>query len=251
MTLIKAIIIDDEPDSLQALNLALEKFCPQVRISGLYDDPSKGLEALKSVNPDLVFLDIQMPEMTGFDLLDSLGTIDFEIVFVTAYDQYAIKAIKFSALDYLMKPVDPDELIKAVKKVESRKEDKTQIHQYRSVIANLKSYANGLGKIAIPSLDGIIFLEIKDIIYAQAEGNYTNLFLHNKEQLIVTKSLKNFENLLDQQGFFRVHHSYLINLLHIQKYVRGEGGYVELTHGFHVDISRRRKEEFLKILDNM
>ncbi|MGI9543531.1 MAG: LytR/AlgR family response regulator transcription factor [Cyclobacteriaceae bacterium] len=247
--MIRAIIIDDEPGSLQALKLSLGKFCPQVDVLGCYEIPEEGLAAIRSIQPDLLFLDVQMPSMTGFDLLEELEQIDFEIIFVTAYDQYAIKAIKFSALDYLMKPVDVDELTAAISKVENRQDLKMQVHQYRSVIANLKSYANGLGKIAIPSMEGIIFLEIKDIVYGQAEGNYTNLFLQDKETLVVTKSLKDFETLLDQQGFFRVHHSYLINLNHIQKYVKGEGGYVELTGGSKVDISRRKKEEFLKALE--
>ena len=247
--MINAILIDDEVTGLETLRLAIEKYCPDVVIKGTYSSPQKGLEGIREVNPDLVFLDVQMPQMSGFDVLQQAAPATFDVIFVSAHDQYAIKAIKFSALDYLLKPVDVDELIHAVKKVKERLNHKTYFYQYQSVLNNIQLRSGKIEKLAVPSLEGIDFFNTQDIIYCKADGSYTAIILKNNQHVLVCKNLKDFENILMDSGFCRVHHSYLINLRHVQKYIKGEGGYVILTDNHHVDISRRKKEEFLALLD--
>jgi two-component system, LytTR family, response regulator len=249
--MIHALIIDDETDAREALRMTIEKYCPEVSLLGVYDTPQKGLAAIQELQPDLVFLDVQMPHMSGFDLLQQLSPLSFEVIFVTAHDQYAIKAIRFSALDYLLKPVDVDDLMRAVSKVQERLQQKNSTYQYQSVLNNIQYSTRKIEKLAVPTLEGIEFFNTDDIIYCQADGNYTRLFLKDKQSKLISKNLKDFESLLRESGFCRVHHSSLIHMKHVQKYVKGEGGYVILTDNHHVDISRRKKEEFLKLLDRL
>lgn len=246
--MITAVIIDDEDDGRDAIELAVKKYCPEVTIVGTYATPELGLKGIRQLKPSLVFLDVQMPQMSGFDVLQQLSPITFEVIFVSAYDRYAIKAIKFSALDYLLKPVDVDDLIQAINKVKERLHNNNNFFQYQSVLNNVQSKAGKIEKLAVPSVNGIDFFDTADIIYCKADGSYTTLFLKNKQSCVVSKNLKDFENLLTESGFCRVHHSFLINLRHVQKYVKGEGGYVLLTEGHHVDISRRKKDEFIALL---
>jgi two-component system LytT family response regulator len=192
-----------------------------------------------------------MPHKSGFDLLEELGEFNFEVIFVTAYDKYAIRAIKFSALDYLLKPVATDELRKAVQKVEERIRLKGYRNNYASLLENVKYPSGRIEKLAIPISDGILFEKTSDIIYCEADANYTHLFLTGNRKLLVSKNLKDFENMLSDSGFFRVHHAYLINMNHIKKYIRGEGGYVILEEDHHVDVSRRKKEAFLQLFNRI
>lgn len=249
--MIKAIIIDDEHYGRQALKAALEQYAPEVALLSVCESPEQGLEAIRSLHPDLVFLDIQMPNMSGFDLLQQLAPIHFEVIFVTSYDQYAIKAIRFSALDYLVKPVDIDDLIQAVNKAKERIDQGDGSHRYQSVLNNIHYKSGKIEKLAVPTLKGIDFFKTDDIIYCQADGNYCTIHLVNHQKQVISKNLKEFENLLAGSGFCRVHNSFLINLQHVQKYIRGEGGYVILTEDHHVDISRRRKDNFLGMLDSL
>lgn len=249
--MIRAILIDDETDAREALRIEIEKYCPEVALLGVYQSPEEGLAAIQVLQPDLVFLDVQMPQMSGFDLLQQLTPLSFEVIFVTAHDQYAIKAIRFSALDYLLKPVDVDDLIHAVDKAQKRLQQKNSASQYQSVLNNIQYRARKIERLAVPTLEGIEFFETDDIIYCQADGNYTRLFLKDSPSKLISKNLKDFENLLTASGFCRVHHSSLINMKHIRKYVKGEGGYVILTNDYHVDISRRKKEEFLSLLNRL
>jgi two-component system LytT family response regulator len=242
--MITAILIDDEVTGLQSLQLAIEKYCPNVEIAGVYNSPEKGLAGIKEINPDLVFLDVQMPGMSGFDVLQQASPVTFDVIFVSAHNQYAIKAIHFSALDYLLKPVDVDELIHAVNKIKDRPTQNSS-YQYQSVINNIQLKAGKIGKLAVPSLAGIDFFNIQDIIYCKADSSYTTIVLKDSAEVIVCKNLKDFENMLVDAGFCRVHHSYLVNLSHVQKYVKGDGGYIVLTGNHHVAISRRKKDEFL------
>jgi two-component system LytT family response regulator len=251
MEKIRTVIIDDEPHGRLALKNALEKFCPQVKIEGICSDPEEAIEAIRKVHPDLVFLDVQMPVMSGFDLLQALMPVSFEVIFITAYDHYAIKAIKFSALDYLLKPLDVDELIHAVEKVKSRRQDAGNSYRYQSVLNNIYQEYGKIEKLAVPSSEGIDFYNTKDIIYCKADGHYTTLYMKNKRRELITRNLKDIENMLVNSGFCRVHNSYLINLRHVKKYIRGEGGYVILLEDHHVDISRRKKDEFLKMLEKI
>jgi two-component system LytT family response regulator len=249
--MISTIIIDDEEDGQEALKIAIEKYCPDVLIKAVGGSAEEGIELIKNHKPDLVFLDIQMPRMSGFDVLQKVAPITFEVIFVSAHDQYAIKAIKFSALDYLLKPVDVDDLIHALEKVKLRLHSKNHSHQYQSVINNIRYRSEKIKKLAVPSLEGIDLFDTDDIIYCKAEGSYTTLFLTNKQHKLISRNLKDFENLLEESGFCRVHHSFLVNLKHVKRYVKGEGGYVILTDDHHVDISRRKKEEFLALLDRL
>lgn len=251
MTSIRAIIIDDEIDGGEALKIIIGKYCPEISILGVIETPEAGISAIRTLKPDLVFLDVQMPHMSGFDLLQELSPINFEVIFVTAHDQYAIKAIRFSALDYLLKPVDVDDLIHAVKKVQVRISQQNSVHKYQSVLNNIQYKTKNVDRLAVPTFEGIDFFAANDIIFCQADGNYTLLYLVGKQKKLISKNLKDFENLLGSSGFCRVHHSYLINLNHVKKYVRGEGGYVMLTDDLHVDISRRKKDEFLNMLDKL
>ncbi|MGI9551487.1 MAG: LytR/AlgR family response regulator transcription factor [Aurantibacter sp.] len=249
--MIKAIIIDDEQHGRQSLQRALERCCPEVAILESCESPEIGIEAIQSLHPDLVFLDIQMPNMSGFDLLQKISPIDFEVIFVTSYDQYAIKAIKFSALDYLVKPVDQSDLIHAIHRAKERLQKKKSRHSYQSVLNNIHFKSGKIEKLAIPTLDGIDFFRTDDIIYCHADGSYTILHLSNNQQQLISKNLKDFENLLTSSGFCRVHNSSLINMKHVQKYIKGDGGYVLLTENHKVDISRRRKDVFLGMLDKI
>ncbi|MEO0333831.1 MAG: LytTR family DNA-binding domain-containing protein [Bacteroidota bacterium] len=249
--MIRALIIDDEEDAREALRLTVTQYCSEVDLVAVCSSPEEGIQAIKELQPELVFLDIQMPRMSGFELLQQLSPVNFEVIFATAHDHYAIKAIRFSALDYLLKPVDVDDLIQATSKVQERIHQKNSTYQYQSVLNNMQYRARKLERLAIPTLEGIEFFRTDDIIYCRADGNYTKLFLQNQPSQLISRNLKDFESLLGESGFCRVHHSSLINLAHIQKYVKGEGGYVTLTDNHHVDISRRKKEEFLKLLNRL
>ncbi|MEJ7646425.1 MAG: LytTR family DNA-binding domain-containing protein [Chryseolinea sp.] len=249
--MIKALIIDDELTGIETLRIALEKYCPDVEIIGTFHGPHAGLQAIRSLRPDLVFLDIQMPQMSGFDVLQQASPITFDVIFVSAHDQYAIKAIKFSALDYLLKPVDVDELIHAVNKVKGKMNIESAPYQYQSVLNNIQLNHGRIERLAVPSQEGIDFYNTEEIIYCKADGSYTRVVLKNNQEVLVTKNLKDFESMLSESGFCRVHHSYLINLRHVKKYIKGEGGYVILLENHHVDISRRKKEEFLSLLDKL
>jgi two-component system LytT family response regulator len=249
--MIRTIIIDDEHFGRQALSKALEQYCPEVEIIAVCEGPTQGINAIIKHKPHLVFLDIQMPEMSGFDVLQQLSPIEFEVIFVTSFDQYAIKAIKFSALDYLLKPIDVDDLIHAVKKMQERIPQKPNIYSYRSILHNIRHDAGKINRLAIPTTEGIDFFSTEDIIYLEADGNYTTIFLTNQRKHVVSKNLKEFESLLASSGFSRVHNSYLINLDHVRKYIKGEGGYVMLSEGHHVEVSRRRKDAFLNTLNRI
>lgn len=243
--MIRSIVIDDEEDARETLKLALKKYCPNVELLAFCETPEKGLETISNTQPDLVFLDVQMPGMSGFDLLQQLKDINFAVIFVTAYDRYAIKAIKFSALDYLLKPVDPDDLVSSIRKFEETQHTKEHTYRYQSVLSNVKNQQSNIDKLAIPTAEGIIFMETTNIIYCQADGNYTLLYLTGGRTTLVSKPLKDFESMLVDSGFSRIHHASLINMKHIQKYVKGDGGYVILTDNHNVDVSRRKKEAFL------
>lgn len=241
--MIKAIIIDDEPDSLESLRLAVTNFCRSVEVIFTSDSALEGIRAINKFKPDLVFLDVQMPQMSGFDVLQQFDEISFEVIFVTAYNHYAVKAIKFSALDYLLKPVEIDELQRAVKKAEEKINSGTrslQVHTMRG-----ENEKPSFEKIAIPTGEGLLMIDCKDIIRCVAVDNYTEIYVSNHPKLLVTRTLKEFEELLEPHNFFRVHHSHLINLNRIVKYFKGEGGNVLMSDGVQVDVSRRKKEEFL------
>ena len=195
----------------------------------------------------MIFLDIEMPKLNGFEMLNLIKEKNFHVVFTTAYDQYAIKAIKYAAFDYLLKPVDIEELKTAVSRVANSENPQTK-KQIEFLQQNILHPKKQLNKLAIPTLEGLLFYDINDIIQLEANSNYTNIFFTNKTKIIASKTLKEFEELLPTDIFFRTHHSHLINLNYIKRYIKGDGGQIELQNGSYVDVSRRKKEEFLKVI---
>lgn len=249
--MIRAVIVDDEEDARASLQLALGKFCPQVHLLASLADPVQALEELPSLQPDLVFLDVEMPRLSGFGLLEKLGPPPFQIIFVTAHHHYAIRAIRFSALDYLLKPVDIDELMAAVDRAETRLDHQPGSQAYESMLHNLRPQAETGDRLAVPTSSGMDFIPLENLVYCQAEGSYTRLHLASGETKLISKKIKEFEQILDAKRFCRVHHSYLIHLNQVQQYIKGEGGYVIMRNGDHVDISRRKKEAFLRLINRI
>ncbi|MBI2269639.1 MAG: response regulator transcription factor [Bacteroidetes bacterium] len=244
----KAILVDDENGSRESLALILEKYCPQVHILAKADSMTSALTAIQKYEPELVFLDIEMPNGSGFDLLEKIKDIDFDVVFITAYDHYAIRAIKFSAVDYLLKPIDPEDLKHAVKRVEEKRLSKKSLgDKYKTLLSNVKSESK-LKKVAIPDGDGLVFINLTDIIRCDSDGNYTYFILNNGKKIMSSRTLGEYEEMFEGENFFRVHRSHLVNLDHVKKYIKGEGGYVVLSDNSQVEVSRRKKIEFLEKL---
>ena len=241
--MIRAVIIDDEQEGRNTLNNMLNSFCSNVSISGLAHNVESGISLIENEQPELVFLDIHMPDGTGFDLLERLKQVTFKVIFVTAYDQYALKAIKFSAIDYLLKPVEPQQLIDAVNKLGEQSSDFDLISKQISTLFRNK---NGFERITLPTFEGLRFIVLKDIIRCEADNNYTNFFLSSGEKVLVTRTLKEYDDTLSGLDFIRVHQSHLVNSKYIDRYIKGDGGSVIMTDGSQVEVSRRRKEEFLK-----
>ena len=243
----KAIIIDDEPYCCEILAAMLEADCPKVQIVSVCKNGEEGLAAIREFNPNLVFLDVEMPRMNAFQMLEQLSSIQFHLIFTTSYDQYALKAIRFSAIDYLLKPIDRDELKKAVQKVEQRIQVPVQ-QQLEVLMQKLTQPSQRITKIALPTIDGLQMISINTIIFCESDDNYTKLFLNSGKRLLVTRSLKEIEEMLESYSFLRVHRSYLVNLNEIEKYIKGEGGYLMMSDGSNVDVSKQRKEALLRKL---
>lgn len=246
--MLRAILVDDQESNSSSLTEKIKRHCPQVEIIATCDNAEKAIAAIDSLQPGIVFLDIEMPVMNGFLMLQQLVFKDFELIFTTAYDHYAIKAIRFSALDYLVKPIEIEELKIAVDKAEKRRVDLTRSNQLELLLENLLVKKNNFQKIAIPTTDGLQFIKTNEIIYLEANANYTLIVLENARKYIVCHTLKDFEDMLPSNPFVRVHNSYIINKNFAEKYIRGEGGQVILSNGSVIDISKRRKAHFLKAL---
>lgn len=247
--MLKTIIIDDEPASRNLLEKMLQDYCPGVIVEATAENVATGIAAIEKYKPDLVFLDIEMPDKTGFDLLASMDPIDFEVIIITGYEKYAIKAFKTVALDYLLKPLDIIELESAVKRVAEKRNKVQENKNFNVFVQNWK--ANGHEQIALASSDGFLFVKIKDIVYCKGDGSYTYFYLKTGERITVSKNLGEFDDLLGDKGFFRIHKSFLINLNEMKKYIRGEGGYVVMNNGDTVDVSKRKKESFLANLSKI
>ncbi len=245
--MITAIIVDDEPYSCESLVSLLERYCPEVKILDICYSGADALKAIEEQTPTLIFLDIEMPHMNGFEMLQKLPSINFSIIFTTSYDQYAIKAIRFSALDYLLKPVDSDELQAAVKKVISKSHE-TVPQQIEMLLHKLTHPTIAVNKIAIPTIEGLQMIFVESIVSCSSESNYTILRLKNKQKITASRTLKEIEEMLEDYSFLRVHHSYLINLNEIEKYIKGDGGYLIMSDGSKIDVSRSRKDMLLKKL---
>ena len=242
--MLNCIVVDDESKSRESLKILIEDFCEGVTVKALCQDVTEALQAIAEHKPDVVFLDIQLQRETGFDLLNQLKDVEFEVIFTTAFSEYAIKAFKFSAIDYLLKPIDIQELRLALSKVEKRKGN-VMSERLQQLLQNLRSGVSDNYKLALPTSDGLVFVKVGEILYCQASSNYTEITLTDGRKYIVSRTLKEYEDMLAEQNFYRIHHSYLINLNEIKKYVRGDGGYVIMNNDKSLDVSKRKKEGFL------
>jgi two-component system LytT family response regulator len=246
--MIKSIIVDDEVHCLDIMAILLNDYCPGVQVLEQCISAKNALAAIEKYAPDLVFLDIQMPVMNGFELLETFDEIPFSVIFTTSYNQYAIKAIRFSALDFLLKPIDPKELVAAIHKIETRNH-KPSLAQFRMLREVIQQKENSFTRIALPTAEGFELISANEIIRCEANDNYTCLHLKNKSRMIVCRTLKDIEDQLqDFPVFIRVHNSYIVNLNEVTKYVRGEGGYLVMSDQSTVSVSRSRKELLLKKL---
>lgn len=249
MSEIKAIIVDDEQHCIDALQAMLQKKCPEVTILAGVNSVREARQLIDELQPDLVFLDVEMPHQNGFELLKLFDKVTFDVIFTTAYEQYALKAIKFNALDYLLKPFSVQELQEALRKYYERrmqKQNNSSIAPLEVFLQNMKTLQQTNKKIALPTINGLVFMPVQNIVRCESTGNYTKIFFTDKKQLLVSKPLKEFEELLTDVDFFRVHNSHLINLQQMESYLQGEGGFALMSDGTQVEVSRRRKAEFLK-----
>ena len=245
--MITTIIIDDEPKGRLAIRQKLSTYCSNVQVMAEAANGKEALVLIQKHQPQLVFLDIEMPVMNGFEMLNAISEKNFHIIFTTAYDQYAIKAIRYAAFDYLLKPVDIEELIMAVEKISISISATDQDKKVETLHHNLV-LSKELNKIAIPTSEGLLFFEIRNITHLEAHSNYTHIFFNNRTRLISSKTLKDFDELLPSTMFFRTHHSHVINLSCIKKYIKGNGGKIELLDGTFIDLARRKKDAFLKMI---
>ncbi|PKP03201.1 MAG: DNA-binding response regulator [Bacteroidetes bacterium HGW-Bacteroidetes-6] len=246
--MIRAVIVDDEDASRMTLKGLLTRYVPDVQVVGEGEDVASGLEIIKQYTPDLVFLDIQMPDGSGFRLLELLAEIDFNVIFTTAFDQYAIKAIKFSALDYLLKPIVPDDLIKAVDKHNERIASPDLAISFQALRENLTPEPR---KIVLHTFEGMHVVDTGDIIRCQSDDCYTNFFLDGGKRIIVSKTLKEIEEHLKGRDFMRPHKSHLVNINFIKTVVRNDGGYIVMKDGSEIPISRRKKELVMGIINKL
>ncbi|MBK9146272.1 MAG: response regulator transcription factor [Flavobacteriales bacterium] len=239
-----AIISDDEKHSRETLRLELEHHCPEVSVLALCSSGPEAIAAVKEHAPDLIFLDVQMPRMDGFQVLEKLGDIAGQVIFVTAFDQYAIRAFRFSAVDYLLKPVQPEELKEAVGRAVSRLASAEGGRNMRVLMHNLGPEGVQHPRIALPTGDGVEFFGVDRIVRCEADSNYTHVHLQDKRRLLLSRTLKDVDEMLAPHGFFRCHQSHLINPLHLSKYVRSEGGYLVMDDGTSVPLAKSRRDAF-------
>lgn len=250
MKKLSVMLIDDESSSRNALRQKLLNHCPDLVIVKECENGEEGILAIEAEEPDIVFLDVEMPRMNGFVMLQQLKQRNFELIFTTAYDHYAVQAIRVSALDYLVKPIEIKSLVEAVDRARERRRGDVHNQRIEIFLSNLVNEKDRNSKLAIASQEGLQFVLMDDIIYLEAESNYTSIYLQSDPRIIVSKVLKDFEELLPSTKFIRIHHSHIINLNHLRKYLRGEGGQVLMSNGKTLDVARRKKDEFMKAIGN-
>jgi two-component system LytT family response regulator len=244
--MIRAIIIDDELHCLQTMNILINDFCPDITVVDRCTSGEKALESIENLKPDLIFLDIEMPSMNGFELLEHFDQIPFSLIFTTSYDQYAIRAIRFSALDYLLKPVNSRELIAAVHKVRIQK-NPPSVEQFHMLLDQMQHRDSSFIKIAVPTAEGYELIPTNELVNFEASNNYTLIYLKNRTRITACRTLKEMEEQLNSFGnFIRVHHSHIVNLNEVSKYIRGEGGYLVMSDGSTITVSKSRKEKLLR-----
>ncbi len=243
--MINAIIVDDEKDCRESIKSLIKQCCNNVNISGEASSVEEGLDCISKKQPDLLLLDVELSDGTSFDLLNQIINPNFQIIFITAFDKYAIQAIRHSAIDYILKPVNPDLFKKAVIKAINLIENNDQIAKQVKILLDNR---NSFNRMALPTIDGLRFINISDILYLKSEANYTWFLLNNNEKILVTKTLKEFDETLSENTFVRIHQSYLININYVEKYIKGQGGSVIMTNGTELLVSRRKKEHFINTI---
>jgi|SRR5579863_658256 len=249
--MINALIIDDEKHCSDNLLWQLNKYCPEVDVRAICKTADEAMEEIRTRPPGLIFLDVEMPDKSGFDLLESLSDIQFHIIFTTAFNQYALRAIKFGALDYLLKPVDKDELRQAVGKF-IKQETQISLNQLTALLSHTRKHNDfSFQKIAFPTLHSYELVHLNDILVCESSSNYTNVRLTNGKTILVSKTLKEIEELLNMAPFFRVHHSWLVNLQYAIRYIKGDGGYLVLNNEMTVPVSRNKREDLLKYITHL
>ena len=244
---VRAVIVDDEPYCCEILAAMLASDCPDVAVVSVCNNATDALSAIRELSPNLVFLDVEMPKMNGFEMLEQLPSINFHLIFTTSYDQYALKAIRFSAIDYLLKPIDRQELTTAIQKVKNRIGIPLP-QQLEILMQKIRQPSIPVNKIALPTIEGLQMMPVDSIISCESADNYTKLQLKNGKKVLVTRTLKDMEEILDQHAFIRVHRFYVINLNEIEKYVKGDGGYLVMSDGTSIDVARNKKEVLMKKL---
>lgn len=247
----KIAIIDDEESAQNVLQDLLLQYCPGVIIVGIAANVQEGLNLIEQCSPELLFLDIEMPDGSGFDLLEKIPEIDFKVIFTTAHEKYAVQAFKFSAIDYLLKPIEPEDLIQAVQKAQESTEKEVLHLKVSALLENIRDMSQGLKKIVLRDAENIHIASIGDIIRLEASGNYTLFYLKDNTQIVVSKSLKEYEKMLANSGFFRSHQSHLINLNAFKRYEKRDGGLIIMQDGSSIPLARRKKDTLLALLNNL
>jgi two-component system LytT family response regulator len=249
-TMLRTVIIDDEAHVRETLTRLLVMHCPQVKVVGEAYSVASGLKIIRELNPQLVLLDIKMDDGSGFDLLRRLEVIDFKVIFITAYEKYAVQAFKFAAIDFLLKPVNPEELADAVMRAETLVQEHFNT-QLQAMQENLRTDIRQKKKIVLKTLENIYLVDMQDITHCDSDGCYTTVHLSGGEKIIISKNLGEFEDMLGESGFYRVHKSYLINLMHIKRFEKHEGGYIILTDDEKVPVASRKREELMELFEKL
>jgi len=248
--MITAILIDDEKHCNQTLEIEIGKHCPDVKILGSYTSGKEGLAAINSLKPNLVFLDIEMPWMNGFEVLQKVAHLNFDVIFITAYDTYAIKAFRFSAIDYLLKPIQHQLLVNAIEKVKKKNNHNLPYEQLDTLLHNMKNNAEN-NRVVFSTSEGLEIVEIKDIVRCQSDNNYTYIYLSSGEHIFLSKTLKEVEQMIQSSTFIRVHQSHLVNINFIKRFVKGDGGYLLLKDDKQVSVSKSRREQLMHRIGKM
>ncbi len=249
--MLHALIVEDELNSQELLKEIIESYCEGVKVVATAQGVAEALEKIKEHKPQLLLLDIELSDGDGFQVLEQVEDMDFDVIFTTAYDQYAIKAFKFAATDYILKPVDIEELQEAVKRIVEKRQNPDEDpanEQLQALINNIRNIQQPFKRIVLPTSNGFTVVDPKDIVRCEADRNYTFIFLKDKRKILVSRTIKDYEEMLVDFNFFRIHQSHLINLAFLKNYTRGRGGYVELTDGSVLDVSARKKADFLRRL---
>jgi len=253
MTHIKAIIVDDEVNGAKMLKSLLQAYCPEVHVVAMAHSADEAESAIATHSPDLLFLDIEMPKTNGFQLLERLGKVTFEVIFVTAYEQFALQAFKAHALSYLLKPVDADDLVLTIEKYRGKTQNETihRIQKMEEMLHELKNAGPGTQRLAVHTSEGITFLDSDKIIRLEADSNYTHIYLQGGKKITSAKTLKEYEEAMLRMNFYRIHNAHIVNLKYVDRYIKGEGGFIITSDNTTLEVSRRRKADLLNALSRV